>query len=81
MINASMPEDRIVRENLSAFVKSCEKTREEDADLQEVYGKLAGMEDEDREPYVFESKKAHSPDCRCLNFLDIPLVHGTVNVR
>ena len=81
MINPNVPGDRIVRENLSAFVKSCEQTREEDVNLQEVYGKLAGMEAEDREPYVFESKKAHSLGRRCLNFLDIPLAHGTVNVR
>ena len=81
MINPNMPEDRVIRETLAAFVKSCEQTREKDVDLQEAYGKLAGMEDEDREPFVFESKKAHSSERRCLNFLDIPLAHGSVNVR
>ena len=76
-----MPEDRIVRETLSAFIKNCEQTYEKDANLQKVYCKLAGMEIEDQEPYILESKKAHSLERRCLNFLDIPLAHGTVDVR
>ena len=45
MINPNMPEDRVIRETLAAFVKSCEQTREKDVDLQEAYGKLAGIED------------------------------------
>ena len=83
MVNPSMPEDRLVRETLATFAKICEQTHKEDSDLQAIETMPDGAEKAVQKPrrLTSGSKNADSLERRCLNFLDIPLAHGTVDVR
>ena len=78
-----MPEDRLVRETLATFANICEQTHKEDSDLQAFETMPDGVEEVAQNPRQLTSgsKNADSLERQCLNFLDIPLAHGTVDVR
>ena len=76
-----MPEDRIVRETLQSFYECCEETHKDDSELQDIASTLDRTEDKDLTVCTIECEHACARKRRCLNFLDIPLGYGTVDVR